>query len=68
MNKLLYTSSNILGINERNLRYIKPYNSSSAKKIADDKLLTKKILIANTIETPHLVKEIKSLKQKRKII
>lgn len=34
----------LLGLNSRNLRYIRPSNSRAAIKIADDKLLTKKIL------------------------
>lgn len=56
----------VLGINERNLRYIKPFNPPSAKRIADDKLLTKKVLIKNGIATPELIGEIKNQKQLRK--
>lgn len=43
-----------LGMNARNFLYIRPYNSRDAKRIADDKLETKKILIANDIATPKL--------------
>lgn len=53
-------SNKILGINERNLKYIRPYNSAAAKKIADDKLLTKKILAQNGIETPTLISSVKN--------
>ena len=47
-------SRNILGMNARNFLYIRRYNSSEAKKIADDKLETKNILIQNGIKTPNL--------------
>jgi len=52
----------ILGLNERNLKYIRPYNTPHSKRIADDKLLTKKILIDNGIPTPELIGEVKSYK------
>lgn len=54
---------NILGLNERNLRYIRKYNPSSAKKYADDKLLTKKLLAKYGITTPRLVAKISNFKQ-----
>ena len=47
-------SRNILGMNARNFLYIRRYNSSEAKKIADDKLETKNTLIQNGIRTPNL--------------
>lgn len=47
-------SRNILGMNARNFLYIRRYNSSDAKKIADDKLETKNTLIQNGIKTPNL--------------
>ena len=37
-------SSRVLGMNARNLIYIKPYNSKESVKIADNKLLCKKVL------------------------
>ncbi len=54
---------NILGINERNLKYIRLHNPSNAKKIADDKLLTKRMLQENGIDTPQLLGRIASFKQ-----
>lgn len=60
------SARSILSINERNLRYIKPFNSRHAKRIADDKLLTKKILLENGINTPNLIAEIKSMKSLNK--
>lgn len=47
-------SRNILGMNARNFLYIRRYNPASAKKIADDKLVLKSILIDNNIKTPPI--------------
>lgn len=47
-------SRNILGMNARNFLYIRRYNSTAAKKIADDKLEMKNVLIGNGIKTPNL--------------
>ena len=44
MFKALKKSRHILGINARNLLYIYPYNPTQAVLIADNKLLTKKVL------------------------
>lgn len=62
MFNFLTKDQRILGLNERNLKYIRPYNSAASKRIADDKLLTKKILIQNGIPTPDLIGEIKNSK------
>jgi len=48
-------SKNILGMNARNFLFVNKYNSNEAKKIADDKLETKKILAENGISTPNLI-------------
>ncbi len=42
-------------MNERNLKYIRPFNLKRAKKIADDKVKTKEILEAENIPTPKLL-------------
>lgn len=47
-------SRNILGMNARNFLYIRRYNPPAAKKIADDKLVMKNVLIQNGIKTPNL--------------
>lgn len=44
----------ILGINARNLLYIKPYNKKKAIRLADDKLKTKHFLSARGIPVPKL--------------
>ncbi|MFA5634089.1 MAG: sugar-transfer associated ATP-grasp domain-containing protein [Candidatus Dojkabacteria bacterium] len=54
---------NILGLNRRNQEYIRPYNSPSAKNIADNKVLTKKILARENIKTPEIYKLIKNKQQ-----
>ena len=47
-------SRDILGMNARNFLYIRRYNSPAAKKIADDKLEMKNVLIQNGVKTPNL--------------
>jgi alpha-L-glutamate ligase-like protein len=41
----------ILGMNARNMRFLRPYNRRSAIRIADDKLLTKRVLEQHGIPT-----------------
>jgi len=53
----------ILGLNRRNQEYIRPYNPPSAKNIADNKILTKKVLAKESIKTPQVYKIIKNKKQ-----
>lgn len=48
-------SKNVLGMNARNFLYIRKYNKPSAKRIADDKLATKKLLLKNNIATTGLL-------------
>ena len=49
-------STGPLGMNARNFLYIRRYNSPSAKRIADDKLKTKRLLISQKIPTTKLIK------------
>ncbi len=53
----------ILGLNRRNQEYVRPYNSPSAKRIADNKILTKQVLSREGINTPSVYKLIKNAKQ-----
>jgi alpha-L-glutamate ligase-like protein len=48
-------SKSVLGMNARNFLYIRPYNMPSAKHIADDKLVSKNLLLENNIPTPSLL-------------
>jgi alpha-L-glutamate ligase-like protein len=56
-------SRKVLGIDARNLNYIRPCNSKSSRLIADDKLLCKKILKKNDISVPGLIAKIKSYEE-----
>jgi alpha-L-glutamate ligase-like protein len=55
---LFQNRKKVLGINERNLKYIRPYNRRKAKRIADNKLLTKKVLEKAGIPVPKLIASI----------
>jgi len=48
-------SKSILGMNARNFLYIRRYNSGEAKWRADDKLVTKQLLIKHHMATPKLI-------------
>lgn len=50
----------ILGMNARNLRYIRPFNLKSAKRLADNKLLSKKLLAKNGIAVSSLLFKIRN--------
>ena len=41
---MIFSEKGVLGINARNLLYIKPYNASKAILFADNKLQTKRFL------------------------
>ena len=55
-------SEDILGMNARNLSYIRPYNKKRAIKLADNKLATKELLIKTEIPTPRLFGVINTIK------
>ncbi|MBN2101127.1 hypothetical protein JW710_04545 [Candidatus Dojkabacteria bacterium] len=63
LTKRLKSAGQILGLNKRNAIYMRPYNRSRAKEIADDKLLCKKILSRNGIPTAEIYKVIRNKKQ-----
>ncbi len=48
-------SNQILGMNARNFLYIARYNKTGAKKRADDKLETKRLLLKHGISTPIIL-------------
>lgn len=54
----LRKSRKILGMNSRNLEFIRSYNLQRAKQIADDKLLSKRVLRKNNIPVPSLIAKI----------
>lgn len=51
---MFFDNKGILGINARNLLYIRPYNPKKAIKLADDKIRTKQFLSAREIPVPKL--------------
>jgi alpha-L-glutamate ligase-like protein len=59
MFSLLNNSSAILGMNARNLAYIRPNNKRRARDIADDKLRSKRILAKAGLPVPELLASIR---------
>lgn len=60
MLKAFKNSRKILGMNSRNLEYIRPHNLKKAKRLADDKILSKKILKKGGVPVPKLIAKISS--------
>lgn len=56
----IFSSRGILGINARNLLYIKPYNPEKAIKLADDKIKTKRFLSSRGVPVPRLINIIRN--------
>ena len=62
---VLEKSGHVLGLNARNLTYMRPSNSSRAIRIADNKLLAKRVLkkaglpVSQTLSITHNIKELK---------
>jgi len=54
-------ASQLLGMNARNLEFIRPYNLRQAKKLADNKLLSKRFLKKNGLAVSPLIAKIKNL-------
>lgn len=63
----LFKSYGILGINARNLLYIKPLNPAKSIKLADDKIKTKKFLETRGIPVPKLIKVIQNHEELAKL-
>lgn len=59
-------SRRILGMNSRNLDYIRPFNLRRAKRLADDKILSKKILKKADIPVPRLLAKISNREELEK--
>lgn len=60
MLKIFKKSRGVLGMNARNLEYIRPENSSQAVKLANNKLASKKVLRRAGIPVPKTYKVIKN--------
>jgi alpha-L-glutamate ligase-like protein len=59
MFRIVKNRNKLLGMNARNLRFIRPNNPKKAIRIADDKLLSKKILKKGGIPVPKLIAKIR---------
>ncbi len=64
---LFFGKSKILGINARNLLYLRPFNEEKAIHMADNKLKTKTYLSARGITVPRLYASIKRISDFEKI-
>ncbi len=60
MFETLKAGRKILGMNSRNLTYIRPYNLKKAKRLADDKIRSKKLLKKAGVPVPRLIAQISS--------
>jgi alpha-L-glutamate ligase-like protein len=56
-------SQGLLGMNARNLEYVRPLNRKSAMRIADDKLLCKKVLRKQGLSVPKLLGRIRNYEE-----
>ena len=55
-----FSDHGVLGINARNLEYIRPFNRKKAVRMADSKLATKQFLSTRGIPVPRLIATIRS--------
>jgi alpha-L-glutamate ligase-like protein len=63
MFEIFKNGNKLLGMNSRNLDYIRPYNRKKAKKLADDKILSKRVLKKGGIPVPKLLAKIRSVEE-----
>ena len=63
MLEIFKNGNKLLGMNARNLDYIRPYNRKRAKRLADDKILSKRMLKRGGIPVPKLLAKIKSVEE-----
>ncbi len=62
----LLASKKVLGMNSRNLTYVRPNNLKNARKLADDKIKSKMMLKKHNIPTPDLIAKIASREELEK--
>ena len=63
MFEIFKNGNKLLGMNARNLNYIRPYNRKKAKKLADDKILSKRMLKKGGIPVPKLLAKIRTAEE-----
>ncbi|MDO8240546.1 MAG: sugar-transfer associated ATP-grasp domain-containing protein [Candidatus Moranbacteria bacterium] len=54
-------SRKLLGMNSRNLEFIRPFNRAKAKRLADNKMRSKRVLKKNGISVSKLIATIKTI-------
>jgi alpha-L-glutamate ligase-like protein len=64
--KIIKKRKKLLGMDARNLEYVRPSNLKRARQIADDKILSKRILSKGEIPVPKLITKISSLEELEK--
>ncbi len=60
MFSLFQAQKSLLGMNARNLDYVRPFNHAKGKRIADQKLLCKRVLAKEGIPVPKLIGKIRT--------
>ncbi|MEK9173660.1 MAG: sugar-transfer associated ATP-grasp domain-containing protein, partial [Patescibacteria group bacterium] len=60
MFEFFHKSQKLLGMNARNLDYVRPLNRKKGMEIADNKLLCKRILHKHGLSVPKLLGKIRS--------
>lgn len=63
INELIRLNKEVLGINRRNQAFVREFNPLSAKVIADNKIITKRVLAKVGIKSAELYKVIRTKKQ-----
>lgn len=61
MFEIFRNANKILGMNARNLDYIRPYNRKKSKMIADNKIISKRVLRKGQLPVPKLLAKIKNI-------
>jgi alpha-L-glutamate ligase-like protein len=56
-------SHKLLGMNSRNLAYVRPLNKKRARRVADEKLFSKRVLKKNNIAVPALLGRIRNYEE-----
>ncbi len=63
---MLKNGRKILGMNARNIDYVRPLNLKKSKKLADDKIYSKKVLQKAGLPVPDLIAKIRTIEELEK--
>ena len=61
MFEIFHNRNKILGMNARNLKYVRPYNRKKAKRLVDEKIRSKRVLRKANLPVPGLIAKINTL-------